>query len=148
MLQGWRNLASVHWRYDAAEVQALLPEGFRADTYDGSAWVGVIAFSMERIRIPHLPALGPLSSFPETNVRTYIVDPQGRRGVWFFSLDVTRLVPALVARLTYHLAYCWATMTVQRIADLAEYTSTRRWPTAGPARCAVVDPPPPGRIGS
>ena len=50
---------------------------------------------MRRIRIPGLPPFGPLSTFPETNIRTYIVDPNGRRGVWFFSLDITRLLPAI-----------------------------------------------------
>ena len=128
MLQGWHDLTSIHWRFDPAVVQALLPEPFRVDTFDGAAWVGVIPFSMERIRVPHTPALGLLSSFPETNVRTYVVDPAGRRGVWFFSLDITRLLPALVARVSYHLPYCWSTMTVARIGDLAQYTSRRHWP--------------------
>ncbi len=78
MLQGWYDLASIHWRYDPAVVQALLPPGFRVDTFDGSAWVGVLPFDMRRIRIPHLPPFGPLSTFPETNVRTYLVDPAGQ----------------------------------------------------------------------
>lgn len=30
MLQGWHDLASVHWRYPPEAVQALLPDGFRA----------------------------------------------------------------------------------------------------------------------
>lgn len=113
MLQGWNDLAAVHWRYQVDEVQPLLPDGFAVDTFDGSAWVGLIPFQMNRIRIPKLPPLGRWSSFPETNVRTYIVDPQGRRGVWFFSLDINRLVPTFVARLTYRLPYCWSSMTIR-----------------------------------
>jgi uncharacterized protein YqjF (DUF2071 family) len=114
MLQGWHDLASIHWRFDPADVQALLPSGFRADTFDGSAWVGVLPFHMRRIRVPGGPALGAWSTFPETNVRTYLVDPAGRRGVWFCSLDITRLVPALVARATYNHPYCWASMSIER----------------------------------
>ncbi len=128
MLQGWHDLASVHWRYDPAVVQALLPPGFTVDTLDGSAWVGLIPFRMHRVRLPGLPALGQLSTFPETNVRTYLRDPQGRPGVWFCSLDITRLVPALVARVSYRLPYCWATMSIERDRDLITYTSRRRWP--------------------
>lgn len=132
MLQGWFDLAALHWPYPPAEVQALLPDGFTVDTFDDSAWVGLIPFQMRRIRVPGLPALGPLSSFPETNIRTYIVDPAGRRGVWFCSLDITRLLPAIVARASYRLPYCWADMTIasDRAGDGAtwRYESRRRWP--------------------
>jgi uncharacterized protein YqjF (DUF2071 family) len=105
-----------------------LPDGFRVDTFDGSAWVGLIPFHMARIRPPGLPPLGPLSSFPETNVRTYIVDRHGRRGVWFASLDVTRLLPVVVARASYRLPYGWARMSIRRSGDEVTYTSRRRWP--------------------
>jgi uncharacterized protein YqjF (DUF2071 family) len=138
MLQGWFDLASIHWRYDPAVVQAILPPGFRVDTFDGSAWVGVLPFHMRRIRVPGLPALGPLSTFPETNVRTYLVDPAGRRGVWFCSLDITRLLPALVARVSYHLPYCWASMSIDREGDLWRYRSVRRWPRRGPSTDVAV----------
>lgn len=103
MLQGWYDLASVHWPYDPAEIQRLLPAGLRVDTCGGTAWVGLIPFHMRRIRIPGCPPFGRWSTFPETNVRTYVVAPDGRRAVWFFSLDISRLVPATVARLTYGL---------------------------------------------
>ena len=128
MLQGWKDLASVHWRFPPAEVQRLLPPAFTVDTFEGDALVGLIPFHMERIRVPGLPAFGPLSTFPETNVRTYIVDPSGRRGVWFLSLDVTRLLPALVARVSYHLPYCWAQMSIEHTAGTVSYRSRRRWP--------------------
>jgi uncharacterized protein len=128
MVQGWHDLASVHWRYEPAEVQALLPPGFTVDTFDGAAWVGLIPFHMRRVRVPHTPSLGPLSTFPETNVRTYIRDAAGRSAVWFFSLDISRLLPALVARVSYRLPYCWARMSIERDRDLITYSSRRRWP--------------------
>lgn len=139
MLQGWYNLTSIHWRYDPAVVQALLPEGFTVDTFDGSAWIGLIPFHMRRIRLPFGPnggiAAGRFSTFPETNVRTYIVRPDGRRAVWFFSLDITRIAPTLVARIFYGLPYCWARMTIDAQPDdptgtVIRYTSTRRWPSS------------------
>ncbi len=88
---------------------------------------------MHRIRVPGLPAFGRFSTFPETNIRTYIVDPAGRRGVWFFSLDITRLVPALIARATYRLPYCFADMAIDRQGDIVEYRSWRRWPKGSAA---------------
>lgn len=149
MLQGWRSLASLHWRYDPAAVQRLLPDGFRVDTFDGSAWVGVLPFHMERIRVPRTPALGPLSTFPETNVRTYLIDPRGRRGVWFASLDITRLLTALVARVSYRLPYCWAAMAIERDGDTWRYRSRRRWPrglATSDLAVRVGDPIPPDEV--
>lgn len=135
MLQGWHDLTALHWRYEPADVQALLPAGLVADTFDGSAWVGLIPFQMRGIRLPGLPPFGPLSTFPETNIRTYIVDPAGRRGVWFCSLDVTRLLPALLARAAYRLPYCWSAMTIAGDGHgegaTRRYTSRRRWPRGG-----------------
>ena len=128
MLQGWHRLGSVHWPFDPVVVQRLIPRHFRVDTFDGAAWVGLIPFWMDRIRVPGLPAFGRLSSFPETNIRTYIVGPDGRRGVWFMSLDITRLIPALVARVSYHLPYCWSSMSIEESDGLVEYRSSRRWP--------------------
>lgn len=137
MLQGWHDLASIHWRYDPDVVQRLLPPGFRVDTFDGSAWVGLLPFHMRRIRVPGLPPLGPLSTFPETNIRTYLVDERGRRGVWFASLDITRLLPTLVARVSYRLPYCWSSMAIDREDDVIRYRSRRRWPRPQPGGAAA-----------
>lgn len=133
MLQGWFDLTSLHWRYEPSVVQALIPDGFTVDTFDDSAWVGLIPFDMRRIRLPFGPrggfAAGRWSTFPETNVRTYIVDRRGRRGVWFCSLDITRLAPTLVARVSYGLPYCWSSMSIDHPSgDVVAYTSVRRWP--------------------
>lgn len=138
MHQGWRDLASVHWRYPAAAVQALLPAGFAVDPWEGDALVGLLPFRMERVRFGPLPPFGRWSTFPETNVRTYIVDPMGRRGVWFFSLDIDRLVPALVARATYRLPYCFGRMTIEQRGDVWEYLQRRRWPGGPVAASRVV----------
>ncbi|NIR41138.1 MAG: DUF2071 domain-containing protein [Actinobacteria bacterium] len=128
MHMGWQELAYVHWPYAPDAVNRLLPDGLRADVSEGSAWVGLIPFTMDRIRFPFLPVVPYVSSFPETNVRTYVVDRSGRRGIWFFSLDVNRLLPALVARTTYRLPYCWGPMTVERRGDRIRYEGRRRWP--------------------
>ena len=127
MRQRWVDLAYVHWRYDPGVVQQLLPNGLEVDTFDGSAWVGLIPFSMRGVGLPHGPAVPYLGSFAEVNVRTYV--RQGdRRGVWFFSLDVDRLLPALVARLTYRLPYCWGRTSHVRDGDTLTTLVRRRWP--------------------
>src|ERR1700730_5523413 len=110
MVQGWHDVTALHWPYEAADVQARLPEGFVVDRFEESAWIGLIAFDMQRVRIPGVAALGRVSPFPKPTAPPSIVAPRAGRGVCFFSLDVTRLVPALVARATYGLPYCWSAM--------------------------------------
>lgn len=127
MRQQWLDLAYVHWRYDPAAVQMLLPDGLTVDTFDGSAWVGLIPFSMRGIGLGRGPAVPYLGTFAEVNVRTYVV-ADGRPGVWFFSLDVDRLLPALVARATYRLPYCWGRTLHVRDGDTLTTVVRRRWP--------------------
>jgi uncharacterized protein YqjF (DUF2071 family) len=128
MLQGWKELTYVHWPFQPSIVQSQLPAGLEVDTFEGKAWVGLVAFRMERIRLPRTPAVPYLGTFCETNVRTYVRGPNGKRGVWFDSLDVSRLLPVAVARATYRLPYMWSRMRMQRYGDYTTYTAQRRWP--------------------
>jgi uncharacterized protein YqjF (DUF2071 family) len=132
MYQDWRILTFLHWRYPPEIVQELLPAGLEVDTFDGDAWVGLVPFLMDRVRAPTLPASPWLSRFPETNVRTYVRGPDGRTGIWFFSLDAARLPAVLAARLGFGLPYQWSAMSVSSAGDAVAYHSRRRWP--GPQR--------------
>lgn len=137
MRQEWNNLAFVHWRVPAEVVQQRLPRGVRVDIHDGSAWVGLVAFHMERIGPARGFTVPYFGSFPETNIRTYVKGPDGRPGVWFDSLDVTRLVPTIVARRTYGLPYMWSSMRIRNRGDQRRYTARRRW--GGPAARSLID---------
>jgi len=86
MYQHWRELTLLHWRYPVAEVQALLPAGLTVQEFDGSAWVGLVPFQMDRVRAPFLPPAPWLSRFPETNVRTYVTAPDGKVANWNLEL--------------------------------------------------------------
>jgi uncharacterized protein len=135
MYQQWRRLTFLHWRYPADVLQVLLPAGLTVQTFDGSAWVGLVPFLMVGVRPPAVPALPWLSRFPETNVRTYVTGPDGRPGIWFFSLDATRLPAVLTARAGYGLPYFWSEMTVGVRGGRLGYRSRRRWPGPAGARC-------------
>lgn len=137
MLMRWEDLAYVHWRVRASEVQPLLPEGLTTDTHGGSAFVGLVPFQMRSIRLPGTPGVPYLGTFPETNVRTYVVGPDGRAGVYFSSLDVTRLLPVAVAQLAYRLPYAWSAMSIERSRDRIAYVARRRWPSPRGARSAL-----------
>ena len=127
MVQWWDDLTFLHWRYRPAEIQRLLPEGLTVETYDGSAWVGLVPFFL-RVGLPGVPSVPWLSRFPETNVRTYVRSRDGASGIWFFSLDAARLGAVLVARATYWLPYFWSKMTTERAGSRISYACRRRWP--------------------
>ena len=131
MYQTWSWLTFVHWSYPLDQVRRLLPGSLEVHAFEGRAWVGLTPFLMEDLRTPVAPAW--FSSFPETNVRTYVRGPDGREGLWFFSLDAARLEPVLVARSTYALPYMWSAMTVERDGATIRYRSRRRWPGPTPA---------------
>jgi uncharacterized protein YqjF (DUF2071 family) len=140
--QAWRDVAFVHWAYDPALIAPLLPAGVFPDVLDGATQVGLIGFRMRGIGIGPSPGVPYLGSFLETNVRVYTVDERGHRGVFFLSLDATRLVPVVVAR-ALGVPYSWSRMTV---ADQA-YTCRRRWggpPAASRLRVRPGEPLVPG----
>ncbi len=124
MFQRWRSLLFLHFRCDPAEIQALLPPGLEVDTFDGSAWVGLVPFLMEGVRPVGMPALPWLSAFPETNVRTY-VHRNGVPGVWFFSLDAANPMACAFARKFFSLPYFDARMGVADDGDRITYEGIR-----------------------
>ncbi len=130
MRQTWRRLTFLHWPYEPSQVRPLLPTGLELDTFDGVAWVGLVPFEIHNLR--GIPA------FPETNVRTYVLGPDGSRAVWFFSLDAARLPAVVGARLVYHLPYFWARMQVTSERDLIRYRSRRSWPHARTATTNIA----------
>lgn len=123
--QEWRNVAFVHWRVAAEVVAPLLPEGVAPDEFDGSTWVGLIAFELGDARIGPFPPSRAWGSFTEVNVRLYGIDEQGRRGVVFRSLEASSLPAVLAARAIFSLPYLWA-RTAQRPTEHGwEYASRR-----------------------
>jgi len=124
--QRWAELAYLHWRYDPAVIQRLLPDGLTVDTFDGDAWVGLIPFEMRDVRLGPLPPLPGFRRFVEINVRTYVVDASGRRSVWFFSLDVPTLPVVAVTRTVFALPYRWAGASHMVRGARHEYRMTRR----------------------
>jgi uncharacterized protein len=64
-------------------IAPLLPEGLQVDTFQGSAWLGVVPFWMDRIKVRGVPPIPGARSFPDLNLRTYVRDPaDGNAGVY------------------------------------------------------------------
>ena len=125
MHQTWRDLTFLHWRAEPSIVRELVPKDLELDLYDGTAWIGLVPFVVTHLSLPNAPPLPWVSTFPETNVRTYVVDQNGLRGVWFFSLDAARLLAVVGARTAYALPYFWASMSAVRDGEVVRYRSAR-----------------------
>ena len=92
MKMHWHDLLFMHYRVPIEQLRRLIPAPLKIDTFDGSAWIGIVPFRMTGVGSPvSFPPVPGLSNFPELNVRTYVTI-DGKPGVWFFSLDATNPV--------------------------------------------------------
>lgn len=117
----WHDLLFLHWPIRPELLRPLIPRGLELDTFDGSAWIGVVPFRMTGVRPRYVPL--PLA-FAELNVRTYVKTSQ-RSGVWFFSLDAASWIAVRAARWSYGLPYYDARMTVQLEGETVHYKGMR-----------------------
>ena len=132
----WRDLLFMHWPVAAEGLMPLIPPALDLDTFDGTAWLGVVPFRMTGVRPRFLPAVPWLSGFPELNLRTY-VSAGGRPGIWFFSLDAHNPVAVRLARATFHLPYFDARMSCSKEGDEVRYQSVRTHRGAEPTEFAA-----------
>jgi uncharacterized protein YqjF (DUF2071 family) len=110
----WTNLLFAHWPLPAKEIAHLLPDGLILDTWQETAWIGVVPFRMEDVQLRGLPMFPGTHVFPEANVRTYVREPKsGHCGVYFFSLDASNPLAVIGARILFHLPYYLARMSIE-----------------------------------
>lgn len=130
--QRWRDVLFLHWPVEPGALQPLVP--LEVETFDGRAWLGVVAFEMTHTRM-----LGvPMPRVLEVNVRTYV-----KGGVYFLSLDASNAFAVWLARAWYGLPYFRARMSLAREGDRVRYESRRkgaefvaRYGPAGPVTLA------------
>lgn len=132
MYQKWGKLLFMHWRIDPAVLRPLIPAPMEIDTFDGSAWIGVVPFTMWGIRASFLPAIPGTSAFHELNVRTYVYH-RGVPSVLFLSLDAANRLAVWGARTFYYLPYFNARMSLNQTATTISYSSVRKDRRGAPA---------------
>lgn len=123
--QRWRHLTFLHWRVETSRIAPLLPAGLQPDEFDGSSWVGLIPFQLDRATLFGSPPVPHVGSFVEVNVRLYAVDASGRRGVVFLSLEASRVLAVLAARATFGLPYFWSRTRIEREGKSFGYDASR-----------------------
>lgn len=104
MEQVWEDLLFLHWPIPEEVIRPLVPPSLEIDTFEGKAWIGITPFRLTGLRLLSLPPIPGFSAFNEINVRTYVLHG-GKPGIWFFSLDASRILPAIGARVFFGLPY-------------------------------------------
>ncbi len=130
----WKSLCFIHWEIPVEALAPLIHPRLETDTFEGRAFIGLVPFTMEDIKLRHLPKWPGMTTFHETNVRTYVKLKDDAPGVWFLSLDAASRLCVVGARLTYHLPYHFAEMSLERDGETISYRSERLWPGPTPAK--------------
>ena len=103
----WRDLVMLNYAVDPAILVPHVPNGTELDTWEGTTFTSLVAFSFLSTRVKSLPI--PFHrDFEEINLRFYVraKGPEGwRRGVVFVKEVVPRLAIASVARWLYNENY-------------------------------------------
>jgi uncharacterized protein YqjF (DUF2071 family) len=113
----------AHWRVGLDEAARLVPPGLPLDTYDGDAWLGLVCFRLETVRLRGLPPV-PLITFEQLDVRTYVT-LDDRPGVWLCSVDVSNPVLLEAAKRTHLLPAYRARTSAGRDGDAFRFEAMR-----------------------
>ena len=130
MSQQWEDLLFLHWPVSPDCLAFKLPPGLEPDLFDDEAWLSVVGFRLTQLRIKPFTQI-PWRDFNEVNLRTYVKDSAGNKGVWFFSLDSSDLLAVLGARLMYGLNYRFSSIRSGFKSNTMGYRAETRFPSSG-----------------
>ncbi|MBM9548644.1 DUF2071 domain-containing protein [Leptospira sp. 201903074] len=102
--QEWNDVIFLHYPIEEKIVRDLVPRSLELDSFDGSFWISVVAFSMNEIHTRHTFPLQYFSNFHEVNLRTYVKN-NNKPGVFFLSIEAEKWIPTLIANLLSGLPY-------------------------------------------
>jgi hypothetical protein len=113
--QRWNDLLFAHWPLPASAIAPFIPAGLEVDTFQGSAWLGVMPFWMDRVQLRGLPPIPGARGFPDLSLRTYVREERsGTPGVCCLSLEASNLLAVAAGRALYRLPYHWAEMRLKQ----------------------------------
>jgi uncharacterized protein len=132
MAQSWKYLLFAHWPVPTAVLERVVPKVLPIDTFADQAWVSVTPFEVRALRLHGTAPIPIVSSFLETNVRTYVTVDE-KPGIYFFSLDAASRLAVAAARRFYLLPYFPATMSLEYQREVISYETRRAQKDAPPA---------------
>jgi len=109
LVQRWNDLLFAHWPLDPKLLTPALPAELHPDLFNGSAWIGVVPFWMDRLKFRTLPPFPAGNGLPGLNLRTYVRHRQtGVSGIYLLSHETNSMLTAgfgwAFTRLPIHLA--------------------------------------------
>lgn len=107
--QEWNKAVFLHWRVSPELLRKHLPDELEIDLIANEAWVSVVAFNMNGIRLRNAPSFPPISNFPEINIRTYVLH-KGIPGVSFLSIEAGKSLSSSISRWMSGLPYRYSKM--------------------------------------
>ncbi|SFJ67087.1 YqjF family protein [Thermoflavimicrobium dichotomicum] len=129
--QTWEHLLFAHWPIPVESIRNLVPSILEIDTFDHYAWISVVPFQISQIRLRGIVPI-PFSTFPELNVRTYVVY-RNKPGVYFFSCDAASWLAVIAGKTIHHLPYYHAHGQLIHQNDWITFTSRRNGSKTIPA---------------
>lgn len=116
--QTWIHTLFLHWPITPETLKSYIPAPLKIDTFNGSAWISIVAFHTEDSKLRLSPKWTSLDPVTQINVRTYVTAPSsGEKGVYFFSLYVKHLTASLGAQSLFNLPFSYAQTSMQEKAD-------------------------------
>lgn len=131
-IQDWNDALFFHWKVDIKSIENLLPKGLEVHTFDGEAWISIVAFTMNNLQFRNGFPLSFISNFDEINIRTYVIK-DGIAGVYFLSIDVNNKLASFIANKLSNLPFKFGNMrrnyknAFQQIAPTKEIQFSARY---------------------
>jgi hypothetical protein len=122
----------AHWPIDPERLRSRVPEPLELDTFDGRAWLGVLAFEVAETGLMSLPFSLP-RSFLQLTFRTY-VRYEDTPGVHFFSSDTSDRLGTTLGERFLRVPLYHADMSLTSQGDSFAFRSRRTEPGAPPVR--------------
>jgi uncharacterized protein YqjF (DUF2071 family) len=111
---GWHAAIFQHYCIRESEsVGRFLPEGLSLDLYDGDSWLSVVSFRMTGMRWRGSVRLPFAGTYPQINVRIYVVGPDGIPGVFFLRNLVGNRLAARMGRRLYGMPYVYQPLQLE-----------------------------------
>jgi len=127
MDQCWEDLLLLHWPVEGELVRKSIPDDLKVDLFEGQAWMSVVGFQLTGLKISPFRWL-TWPDFWEINLRTYVRDRHGNKGIWFYSLDSSDPLAVSGARLLYGLPYNYAHTEGRLHRNKISFLSSRNSP--------------------
>jgi uncharacterized protein YqjF (DUF2071 family) len=108
--QEWNDAIFLHYKVEEKILRKYVPNYLELDLINHSAWVSVVAFTMNKVHIRNFFQIDSISNFHEVNLRTYVTY-NGKPGVYFLSIEAEKIIPTILANLLSGLLYKYSSIT-------------------------------------